>query len=118
MLRLRFDALGDHLQTEVAGHRDHRPDDFGAACINLARELAVDLHEIEREAANGIEVTVLGAEIIDRKPDAVFLEFPEDCRRPNVVPQQEALGQFQNEAGSGWQLPVHSENLVDETLSF
>src|ERR1700754_1845749 len=101
MLRFGLDTFRNDFHAEVFGDGGNRLDQRGAAFVDLPHELAVDLHVIEREAAEQIEVAVLRAEVVDGEQHAARLQYIENGLRARLSCKQEALGDFENQRDAG-----------------
>jgi hypothetical protein len=66
----RLDALAQHRRVQGVADLDQRAHDRGALGVagQLRHEGAVDLHQVDREAAQVGERRVAGAEVVHRQP--------------------------------------------------
>ena len=84
---------------EAAGHADDGGDDgaVGGARFDLLHELLIDLHAVDREAAQVVERRVAGAEIVDGDLHAHLAQAVQRGDRARRVLHGQALGDLQLE---------------------
>src|SRR5580658_2995063 len=90
-----LDALRDHLQAQIAPQGDDGANDRRIIRVagDVLDERAVDLQTIHREALQGTQARIAGAEVIDGNLHADAFEFPEHADQLRRIVHH-ALGEF------------------------
>ena len=89
-----LNALGDHLQMETPGQRDHRGDNGGIAVVkrHVADEALVDLQSGHWKLPQIAKRTVAGAKVINPHRKALPTEFVQQPDGAGGVVDERAFG--------------------------
>src|SRR5262249_54670108 len=76
ILRVAFDAFGDHRHSQAAAEADQSAHDFRALALHAhpINETAIDLDRVDLEVSEVIKARIAGAEVIQRNADTGIAE--------------------------------------------